>query len=143
MATISKTVATLRIFGDELVPEEVSALLGHAADKTQRKGEEIVSRSTGAVRIAKFGIWMLHATDAEPGDLDGQVSQILGKLTNDLTAWKHIAARFRIDLFCGLFMDREIEGLSISPQSLMLLAERGIELALDIYSADGERAENA
>lgn len=143
MATISKTVATLRISGEELVPHEISALLGHPADKAQRKGDEIVGRSTGTVRIAKFGMWRLHAPDAEPGDLDGQVSHILGKLTNDLAAWKHIADRFHIDLFCGLFMEGGMEGLSISPRSLMLLGERGIELGLDIYSGDDEPADKA
>lgn len=137
MATISKTVATLRISGDELVPEEVSALLGHPPDAAQRKGEEIVSPKTGTVRIAKIGMWRLYAPDAEPGDLDGQVSHMLGKLTCDLAVWKHLAARFHMDLFCGLFMDGEMEGLSMSPESLMLLGERGIELGLDIYSGDG------
>jgi hypothetical protein len=143
MATISKTVATLRISGDELVPEEVSALLGHPADKAQTKGDEIVGRKTGTVRIAKFGLWRLCAPDAEPGDLDAQVSHILGKLTSELAVWNHIAARFHMDLFCGLFMDGEMEGLSLSPESLMLLGERGIELGLDIYSGDGGQAENA
>ncbi|HEY0683647.1 MAG TPA: DUF4279 domain-containing protein [Steroidobacter sp.] len=142
MAVISRTVATLRISGEELDPEEVSALLGHPPDKAQRKGDEIVGRNTGTVRIARFGMWRLRAPDAEPGDLDAQVSHILGKLTDDLTVWKHIASRFQVDLFCGLFMDKEIEGLSMSPRSLLLLGERGIEIGLDIYSGDGEQMES-
>ena len=74
--------------------------------------------------------------------LMAKASHILGKLTNDLAIWRHIAARFHIDLFCGLFMDNEMEGLSISPESLTLLGERGIELGLDIYSDHAEQ-ENA
>jgi hypothetical protein len=141
MATISKTVATLRISGEELVPDEVSALLGHPADKAQKKGDEIVARNTGSKRNAKIGMWLLCAPDSAPGDLDSQVTHILGKLTKDLAVWKQIAARFHMDLFCGLFMDNEMEGLSVSPESLMLLGERGIELGLDIYYGDNEQEE--
>ncbi len=143
MATISRTVATLRISGKELVPEEVSVLLGHPADEAQRKGDEIVGRNTSTVRIAKLGMWRLRAPDAEPGDLDTQVNYILGKLTDDLAVWRQLEARFDIDLFCGLFMDRKMEGLCISPESLARLGERGIELGLDIYAGDGNQAENA
>ena len=140
MATISRTVATLRISGEELVPEEISAMLGQPSDKAQKKGDEIIGRNTGTVRIAKFGMWRLAAPDAEPGDLDGQVSHILGKLTDDLSVWRQLAARFDIDLFCGLFMEKEIEGLCISPESLARLGERGIELGLDIYAGDNDHA---
>lgn len=36
MAQLDRSVATLRIFGDDLDPAEISALLGHAATKQQR-----------------------------------------------------------------------------------------------------------
>ena len=115
-------------------------MLGQPSDKAQKKGDEIIGRNTGTVRVAKFGMWRLAAPDAEPGDLDSQVSHILGKLTDDLSVWRQLAARFDIDLFCGLFMEKEIEGLCISPESLARLGERGIELGLDIYVGDNDHA---
>ncbi|MBL8269411.1 MAG: DUF4279 domain-containing protein [Steroidobacter sp.] len=143
MATINRTLATLRISGEDLDPEEVSTLLGHPAERSQKKGEEIIGRSTGEVRIARFGIWVLKAPEAQPGDIDGQLNSILEKLTDDLSVWKQLSARFEMDLFCGLFMEGGMEGLCISPESLLRLGERGIELGLDIYAGDGELARDA
>ena len=140
MATINKTVASLRITGEDLDPEEISSMLGQSSDYAQKKGDEIMGRNTGLVRVAKFGMWQLAAPGSEPGDLDSQISHILGKLTDDLSVWNQLAVKYDIDIFCGLFMEKENEGLCISPESLASLGERGIELGLDIYAGDNDHA---
>jgi len=43
-----------------------------------------------------------------------------------------------MDLFCGLFMKESSEGFSISPATLAMLGERGIELQFDIYAPINE-----
>jgi len=78
-------------------------------------------------------MWRLSAMDREPEDLDAQIGDLLSKLTDDLTVWTSIAERYRVDLFCGLFMREGNEGLSITPESLAALGLRRIELGLDIY----------
>jgi len=139
MATIARSVATLRIMGDGLVPDEVTRLLGAAPSASQTKGQEVHGKD-GRVRIAKFGGWRLQASETAPADLDAQVSEILSKLSSDLKIWSDLSARFDVDLFCGLFMDRGNEGLGVSPQTLRSLGERGIELSLDVYAGDGDAA---
>jgi ribosomal protein L19 len=136
MAQLARSVATLRIAGDDLIPEEISSLLGSEPTFAQRKGEEIPTKS--GVRIAMFGHWRLKAKDAEPEDLDGQITELLSKLTQDVQIWQLLGKRFRIDLFCGWFMNESNEGVSISPATLRSLGERGIELGLDIYAPDTE-----
>jgi uncharacterized protein YjbJ (UPF0337 family) len=144
MAHLDRSVATIRIAGDDLKPAEISTLLGHAASKEQVKGEVLVGKVTGRSRTAKTGMWLLEATDATPEDLDGQIAELLGKLTGNLSVWAQIATKYEIDLFCGLFMKVSNEGLSISAASLKALGERGIELSLDIYGPDEpEDKENA
>lgn len=133
MAHLYRSVATLRVMGDSLIPGEITDLLGAQPSEAQTKGDQLVGRKTGRVRVAKFGMWRLHATDREPEDLDGQVQEILGQLTTDLRIWADLAERFDLDLFCGLFMDVGNEGVLLSPQTLRALGERGIELDLDIY----------
>ena len=133
MAQIQRSLATLRIVGDNLDPTEITRLLGCAPDAAQTRGEEIAARSGGSVRIARKGMWRLSATDREPEDLDAQIRELLSKLTDDLTVWASIAERHRVDLFCGLFMREGNEGLSITPESLAALGLRRIELGLDIY----------
>jgi hypothetical protein len=61
---------------------------------------------------------------------------LLSKLTDDFNVWASIAERYKLDLFCGLFMQGSNEGLSISPKSLAALGLRQIELGLDIYGGD-------
>ena len=138
MAQLHKSKATLRIKGDELLPYAVTQLLGHRPTHAQLKGQEFVDRTGGRVRVAKFGMWRLDAPNAEPEDLDGQIKNILGKLTSDLSVWRSLADEFEIDLFCGLFMEKQNEGLNLSAESLALLGQRGIELALDIYDGREE-----
>lgn len=136
MAHISKSSAGLRISGDELIPEEISTLLGYESSLVQVKGQILIGKNTGRERIAKTGMWRVKASDCEPGNLDFQISEILEKLSPDLDIWKSISDKYEIDLFCGIFMKVSNEGMEISPKSLKLLGERGILLGLDIYDPD-------
>ncbi len=85
-----------------------------------------------------MGVWRLQATDREPEDMDSQIREILSQTTSDLAVWRSIAEKHKIDLFCGLFLGGSNEGMTLSPQSLLALGERGIEMGLDIYSGHDE-----
>lgn len=141
MAVLARSRAALRVMGDDLEPAEITALLGAPPTASQRRGEELVGRRT--TRIARFGMWRLVADETEPADPDRQVAQILDQLTSDLPTWQALASRFEIDLFCGWFLERSNEGISLSPATLRALGERGIELGLDIYSGDDGEQEPA
>ena len=122
---------------DDLDPTEITELLGCEPSFQHKKGQELFAPKSGT-RIARFGMWYLEADWREPEDIDGQVSELLDKLSNDLTVWADLSARFKIDLFVGLEMKETNEGLSISPETLRKLGERGIELGLDIYGVVSE-----
>lgn len=139
MAAVQCSVATLRIMGDDLVPDEVSRLLGCCTPThSEFKGQEITGKRSGHKRIAKTGRWSIEASRCEPEDLDGQVAEILAQVSDDLNVWKSLSDRYRIDLFCGLYLGSGNEGLSLSPPTLIALGSRGIELGLDIYGPDDE-----
>jgi hypothetical protein len=139
MAQLNKSTVTLRISGDELVPDEITRLLGVSPTHGETKGQEIVGPKTGRVRIAKRGMWRLCASDREPENMDGQIHEILSRMTDDLVVWRSITARYDVDLFCGLFMRVGNEGLTISAASLAALGARGIEMGLDIYAGDDDQ----
>ena len=141
MACISRSVATLRIIGDDLIPDAISQLLGALPTHAQAKGDKIIGKKTGNVRIARFGMWRLRASDSEPENLDGQIHIIFNQLTDDLAVWESFVGRYKIDLFCGLFMECGNEGMELSPESLMTLGSRGIKIGLDVYgpSSDNEK----
>lgn len=135
MAQMHESVVTLRIMGDDLVPADVSALLKCTPTTAQKKGDVIVGKS-GLQRIARTGMWSLQSEDQQPENLDGQIADILSRLPANTEIWQTLARSFRLDLFCGLFMSRQNEGLSISPTSMLSLGQRAIQLSLDVYGPD-------
>ncbi|WP_292971111.1 DUF4279 domain-containing protein [Novosphingobium sp.] len=136
MSAVSKTAASLRIIGEMLDPDEISVILGTKPSLSYRKGEVIRNPTTGRERIPKYGMWNLRTEDRFPGDLDGQIDELLGKVTDDLSIWKELNERFSLDLFTGLFLEEFNEGISLKPSTLLALGLRGIELDLDIYSGE-------
>ena len=138
MAVLSGSAASLRFFGDDLDPDALTLLLGHQPTNSERKGQEIVSKITGKKRTARSGGWRLSAERREPGDLDAQISEILGQLTDDMSIWQDLTSRFRADVFCGLFMEEGNEGTSLSNETLQRLAKRGLTIDFDIYDSPDE-----
>lgn len=118
---VDRSCLTLRVAGPGVDRDEISALLGHAPD-----------------REAKH--WALHAPESSDGDLDSQVEWILSRVTQDLAIWRDLTQRFKIDLFCGLFLERPNRGVSLRPETLGQIAGRGILLGFDIYAPDHPKA---
>ena len=134
MPHLHRSVAALRIFDDKLDPDEISRLLAGVPTESFRKGQ--VKPSKTKVILRKSGGWILEATDREPENLDAQVEEILGQLTQDLSVWTLLSNEYWIDLFCGYFMDETYGGIELSAKTLKDLGERGIKLGLCIYAPD-------
>ena len=138
MAHISESRASLRIIGDLLDPEEITKLLGGSPTSAEKKGDMIIGRTTGKKREVRRGMWRLVASEKSPENLDGQVEEILNQLTKDIAVWGKLGSQFKMDLFCGIFMEAGNEGMTISSKTLLELGQRGIELGLDIYGPSKE-----
>ena len=142
MPALERAVATLRISGDELIPEEISKLLGAAPTYAHGKGEVIPVGTSGRTRIGKSGLWNLSAEPTEPENVDAQVVELLGKLSADLDLWRMLSTRYDIDLFCGWFMGEGNEGVGIAAATLLALGQRGIRLDLDLYGPVHEETDH-
>lgn len=138
MADLARAVASLRVTGENLVPADVSALLGCESTKSWAKGDSL--KSHGATRTARFGLWSLEADETEPANLDAQVTVILSRLTTNQAVWVKLCAEYDVDLFCGWFMEYGNEGVSIKPETMAALGTRGILLDIDLYGGDGDKA---
>ena len=137
MANLQRAVASIKISGETLDPILISALLGAAPSRAQSKGE-LLNFQSGRTRNAKFGLWLLKASETEPGDVDAQVTELLEKLTQDISIWRAISVQFDVELFCGWFMAKSNEGIWISAKTLLALGERGIEIGVDLYGPDAD-----
>jgi hypothetical protein len=142
MAAVSKTRASLRIFGDDLDPDEISALLGVPPTLSEKKGEVRIDKR-GVEQISRTGRWLLQVTRRQPGDLDSQLVELLSPLTPDTGVWRSLVARFKLDIFCGLFMKESNEGLELRPETLEMISSRGLSLGFDIYGAPSEETDES
>ena len=137
MGKIRHSKACLRIFGNDLVPEEISQILRCEPTVAQRTGE-VIRYQSGRERVVKCGNWRLDAVTEEPEDINGQVRSILSKVDPAPGVWEDLVQRFDVDMFCGLFMRHANDGFTLAPDVMVLLGERGIIIDFDIYAADRE-----
>ena len=86
MPEIARTTVTLRIFGDDLSPDEITRLLGVEPTACVRKGD-VDSTKSGRNIVARSGSWRLAVDASAPGDLNAQISAVLAKLPDNLVVW--------------------------------------------------------
>lgn len=137
MAQIHHSTACLRIFGEDLIPEEITQALRCTPTIAQRTGD-VIRYQSGRERVVKCGNWRLEAERAEPENINAQVRWLLLRVESDPNVWKTLVEQFDVDIFCGLFMQASNDGMTLGPDVMALLGERGIHLALDIYSASDD-----
>jgi hypothetical protein len=136
MPAISRAIATLRVIGSDLNPEEISSLLGGLPTRAHRKGDDLRKSPDAPVRSATAGLWAVEAQLATPSNVNRQIVDLLNGLTDDLLVWKRIATRYRLGVYCVWFMEEGNEGEEISAETLHMLSARGISLDFDIYTPD-------
>jgi hypothetical protein len=136
MADVHRTAASLRFHGDDLDPEEISRTLGAQPTNCAKKGGAWHAPNGKEVE-ARQGFWLLSAIEECPGDLDKQVASLFSMLSDDLDAWRAVSARYRGNIFVGLFLRGPNEGLVLSSGTTHAIGLRGLQLELDIYSGDG------
>jgi hypothetical protein len=83
-------------------------------------------------------MWGISAQPAEPADLDFQIADNIKNMSSDVTVWHALEREFEIDIFCGIFLKGYNEGVGVSHDTLILLADRKIKIDLDIYSLGRE-----
>ncbi|MEZ4332351.1 MAG: DUF4279 domain-containing protein [Myxococcota bacterium] len=133
MAAIARVRASLRVFGDALEPEEVSALLGHPPTRAHRKGDK---GGPGGRSVEPTGAWILDSRVSEKAEVEDHIESILARLTGDEDEWASLTDRFSASILCSLFLDQYNEGFELSPRVSQALAARGLVIAFDLYSGD-------
>ncbi len=123
-----QTSASVRFFGDDLDPDELTSLLGRNPTNSARKGEP---KRSG--HLNRTGIWEVSSEYSDGDQLGTQIRELLGTMTSDLTIWKRLVGRYDVDVFCGVWLIGK-PGITVEPDVMVLLSERGLNLELDIYT---------
>ena len=134
---MSQSTASLRIFGDDLVPKKVSLLIGGQPTRWYCKGD-IKPLESGKQVVRKTGMWLRAVKEREPEDLDSQIAELFSGLTSDLNIWQTLSTQFDVSIFTGFFMDKTNTGFCLSPETTNILSNRNIKIHFDIYSPDTE-----
>lgn len=130
---VDESTATLRILGDDLDPDQITALLKFPPTVARRKGDVQTGKRTKREYKAMTGQWHLESPRGK-GDINEHIRWILDALCRDQEVWDSIRARYELDLFCGLFLGDWNRGTGITAELMFELGRRGIDLSLDIYS---------
>jgi hypothetical protein len=127
---IDKSSVTLRFFGDDLDPDEISDLLNCQPTDAFRKGDILPDERYHIV--AKTGSWHLMG-EKRSDPLEKQILELFDRLPSNLEIWRILTRQYNSDLFCGLWMEDINRELVFSPDLMNKIAERGLILDLDIY----------
>ena len=128
---VDNTSVALRIFGDSLLPEDITQLLGHEPTKAYRKDEVIPDNRYH--RTARTGSWLLEGNLPRKTEIEPQIKDLLSKVTSDLGVWDRLTEEFEVDIYCGLFLDGDNRGCVLSPQVLKMISDRSMTIGFDIY----------
>jgi len=132
MGIPESSAASIGFFGDDLDPSEITRQLNCEPTVGVAKGGTWTT-SIGAEKAARTGSWRLVAQRRSPADLDAQIVELLSVMNDDFEAWRLLAGRFRGRVFCGVFLASFNDGLTLRPETLLMLGQRGLLLDLDIY----------
>lgn len=141
MPYLRHSSAALRITGDSLNPDAISRLLGCRPTLGHVKGQ--IEPSKGKPIIRESGAWQLDAAGQQPGNLDGHVAELFGRVNNALPAWATLSREHKTELLCVYFTGDANEVAQASAKTLKILGDRGINLGLRIYSPTEESVRSA
>ena len=132
---VDKARVSLRFFGDDLNPDEVTHLLDCQPTEAHKKDDVVPSKFNP--RIVKTGTWLLSFSKKSEEDLEGQISQLLDQLPKNLEIWQNLTRRFDSDIYCGAWLKAWNRDVWLSAGLLSKLSDRGLNLGMAIY-CDGE-----
>ncbi len=141
LAAIVRVRASLRVFGDRLEPEEVSALLGCEPTCFHRKGDKVTTANLSL--IEPTGAWILESPLDDRSEIEDHVEALLAAVTNDSDEWASLTSRFSASILCRVAFERRDGGFEVSPRLAHSLAERGLVIAFEVELGEGTGSSRA
>jgi hypothetical protein len=133
MSEISRSITALRIFGEDLDPDEIARILDRAPTRSYRKGDPIYPPKN--MKPRPVGAWMIDSGEAwaEGDRLNEQIRDLLISLPDEPSLWTELAQRFDMDVFCGADVTDTSPGIRLERETLKLLADRYLEFDVCVY----------
>jgi hypothetical protein len=126
---IDASRAHLCLYGDDLIPDEVSSVLGLQPTEAHRKGDP--SRTPG--HGYGIGSWVLTCAVEKPDEPENALTSLLNSLPADPELWRELKNRYVIRITLGLTLLSWNRGFTLPAPLLRRIADLGIEIGFDIY----------
>jgi hypothetical protein len=123
--------ATLRIYGQDLCFEEISAQLGVEPTHVHRKGERRGPRSPGHREDA----WHFSPGLSENESLERHIESLWKTLKPKLDYLKSLKTQYNIDVFCGYRTNCDHAGIQVSHTCLELFTALEVPFGVSIIIA--------
>jgi hypothetical protein len=132
---MAKISATFRVVGRDLVPDDISLLLGRKPDEAHRKGDPRLGESGRRYSDFNTGLWAID-TPKDEKPLDEHLGELLGKLEGYKSVMRNLQEKgYSLDIFVGVFGGANIE-FAIPPDILRKLGNLNLKLIIDVYSCE-------
>ncbi|UCH21780.1 MAG: DUF4279 domain-containing protein [Deltaproteobacteria bacterium] len=134
---VDESDATLAVYGKDLEPDDVTALLGIKPTRSFRRGHKVGPNSPPI----PHGAWFLEIRGEAPEGPDVQLRKLLMRLPDSEDVWRKLRSRYEVQLRFGIFMSGWNKGFDLAPDLIVRLAKMGVELDFSIW-ANGDEEEN-
>jgi hypothetical protein len=121
------TSIALRMFGQELDPAEVTALLGVAPTSSCKKGDPFPGSDLPICE--QTGRWFF-VKDKIKGSVDQAVRDFLALFSDNLSIWNSLCNRFEVDL-CFAIKLGDQRKFDLKHKTIQMLLDRQLDLAFD------------
>lgn len=129
MGPISRSKACLRVTGHGFTEDEINSILETSSTEFKVRNIPVTMGGSGV-----SSHWSLDAPVEM--DLEKQIAWIFNQTTKDLKKWKNLTESFKVDLFCGAFMEHANEGIQFSSEIMRKAGERNVDIGIDIHSPE-------
>jgi hypothetical protein len=128
----------LAIHGEELIPDEITELLGCQSTDSHLRGEKKGPRSPGFSK----GAWFLRVRGAPPDTAEILTRKILMMVPANPEIWNQLKKRFAVQIRYGIHFSGWNKGFGLSHDVIAWMAVLGVDVEFDLY-AYGSEAEDA
>ncbi len=132
--------AALHVFGDALVPDQVTNLFGVSPTGTETPGVSLVRPDGSEGRVSSSGRWSLGVSTAgtDTMNFNEAIEAVLALLPTDVAIWKAVGALGTMHIALSLAVDAGNGEIWLEPRLLSFLGERDVGLYFEIYQRDAD-----
>jgi hypothetical protein len=128
----------LAIYGEELVPDEITELLGCQPTDSNLRGDKKGPSSPGFSK----GAWFLQVRGEPPNTPEILTRKILTMVPSNREIWNQLKKRFDVQLRYGIHMSGWNKGFGLPHDLIASMAVLGVDVEFDLYAYESE-AEDA